>query len=259
MEHAYDFYKPTPGSEYPVVDGKLSIQSYFKALDHCYEGYAQKFKAATGKEFSLSQADFYVFHSPYNKLVHQSFARMMFNDFVSHPEDPQFSSVKKFKNTNKKAALQNRALTTSFLQLSSPEFKTKVEPSTLLNSELGNLNCGALYACLLSLIDQVQLKVGQRIVLFAYGSGLTSSMFSLKVHKPVANFNSNLKDRLRRRIQVPPQKYTQMLLQNEIRHHEGKYTPISPTDQMFAGTYYLTSIDSQNRRFYDRSPPDSKL
>ena len=32
MEHVYDFYKPDLSSEYPVVDGHLSIRCYLKAL-----------------------------------------------------------------------------------------------------------------------------------------------------------------------------------------------------------------------------------
>lgn len=42
MEHVYDFYKPNLMSEYPTVDGKLSVQSYAKALDKCYEGFCRK-------------------------------------------------------------------------------------------------------------------------------------------------------------------------------------------------------------------------
>lgn len=45
MEHVYDFYKPDLQSEYPVVDGKLSIQCYLGALDKCYQRY--RTKAAT--------------------------------------------------------------------------------------------------------------------------------------------------------------------------------------------------------------------
>jgi hydroxymethylglutaryl-CoA synthase len=37
MQHVYDFYKPDMGSEYPTVDGKLSIQCYLSALDKCYQ------------------------------------------------------------------------------------------------------------------------------------------------------------------------------------------------------------------------------
>lgn len=42
MENVYDFYKPDATSEYPIVDGKLSIQCYLQALDRCYTTYRQK-------------------------------------------------------------------------------------------------------------------------------------------------------------------------------------------------------------------------
>jgi len=37
VQHVYDFYKPDMMSEYPTVDGKLSIQCYLHALDKCYQ------------------------------------------------------------------------------------------------------------------------------------------------------------------------------------------------------------------------------
>lgn len=45
MKHAYDFYKPDLTSEYPVVDGKLSIECYLSALDRCYSVYRSKAQA----------------------------------------------------------------------------------------------------------------------------------------------------------------------------------------------------------------------
>ena len=42
MENVYDFYKPDAATEYPIVDGKLSIQCYLRALDRCYTLYRQK-------------------------------------------------------------------------------------------------------------------------------------------------------------------------------------------------------------------------
>lgn len=45
MQHAYDFYKPDLMSEYPVVDGKLSIECYLSALDRCYSVYRNKIQA----------------------------------------------------------------------------------------------------------------------------------------------------------------------------------------------------------------------
>jgi hypothetical protein len=42
MAHAYDFYKPDLMSEYPTVDGKLSVLCYLKALDYCYQLFCSK-------------------------------------------------------------------------------------------------------------------------------------------------------------------------------------------------------------------------
>lgn len=33
MENVYDFYKPDMSSEFPEVDGPLTIECYFRALD----------------------------------------------------------------------------------------------------------------------------------------------------------------------------------------------------------------------------------
>ena len=49
MEHVYDFYKPDLMSEFPVVDGKLSIQCYLGALDKCYGLYCKKVENQSGK------------------------------------------------------------------------------------------------------------------------------------------------------------------------------------------------------------------
>ena len=43
MAHVYDFYKPDMSSEYPVINGKLSLKCYLSALDICYERYGKKF------------------------------------------------------------------------------------------------------------------------------------------------------------------------------------------------------------------------
>ena len=37
MTHVYDFYKPNMSSEYPVIDGLLSLKCYLSALDICYK------------------------------------------------------------------------------------------------------------------------------------------------------------------------------------------------------------------------------
>ena len=70
--NVWDFYKPALGSEYPVVNGKLSQTIYLTAVDECYNGAMRKL----GKERLTDAYDFLCFHSPYNKLVQQSFKRV---------------------------------------------------------------------------------------------------------------------------------------------------------------------------------------
>lgn len=53
MCHVYDFYKPDLSSEYPTVDGKLSIQCYLSALDACYQTFSRKAAAKERKSIHV--------------------------------------------------------------------------------------------------------------------------------------------------------------------------------------------------------------
>ena len=41
----------------------------------------------------------------------------------------------------------------------------------------------------------------------------------------------------------------------ETNHHKAPYTPVSSTDDLFPGTYYLTMVDDKYRRTYGRVSP----
>ena len=78
FEHAYDFYKPNMESEYPVVDGHLSITCYLRALDHCYQGFLKQWEQRHSKNFDLLHDTNYVaFHTPFVKLTRKAFARLV--------------------------------------------------------------------------------------------------------------------------------------------------------------------------------------
>jgi hydroxymethylglutaryl-CoA synthase len=46
------------------VDGKLSNACYLRALDGCYQRYADRFERKFGTPFELDTADYAVFHAP---------------------------------------------------------------------------------------------------------------------------------------------------------------------------------------------------
>lgn len=95
MSHTYDFFKPNLSSEYPVVDGPLSISTYLIALDNAYtryrEKYAKRASLANGHtngvngqtnghaepKPALTDFDYMVYHSPYGKLVAKSHGRVV--------------------------------------------------------------------------------------------------------------------------------------------------------------------------------------
>lgn len=265
MEHAWDFYKPDKNVEYPTVDGQLSNTCYLKALDSCYRGYSAKFqKQNKGQAWSIDSADFVCFHSPYNKLVQKSFGRMLYNDFLSAPERVEFKDAQKFLSLQQDATYGDRELETYFLKKSAPLYKAKVQDSAMLPRETGNLYTGSLYSSLVSLLStQTENLPGKRILLFSYGSGLSASLFSIKVKGSVKHIADKiaLSQRLQDRILVDPVDYTKTMELRASRHLEKSYKPTDDTQNFFPGTWYLTEIDEKMRRHYERKPsvPLAKL
>jgi len=257
IEHVYDFYKPRSDSEYPVVDGQLSIQSYLKALDFAYDAYRKRFSEIKGEKFSSKQADYFVFHSPYGGMVKKAVARLTLNDFLENPENPEFAEVKKYKNQQREETYFNKGLNSDFDKLSVALYKEKVHPSTLLPSELGNSYCASVYTGLLSLIDaKGDELVGKRVCIFSYGSGMAATLFSLQITGPVQEIKNKAQivKRLQQRNFVDPKIFTHMLSLREKRVTGHSYVPEGPINDLFPGTFYLEKVDDKYRRYYKRLP-----
>lgn len=157
MEHMYDFYKPDLSSEYPVVDGKLSIQCYLSALDKCYQCYADKASKASNCDFSLDKADFFIFHSPFTRLVAKSLARLKLNDLLraTSPdvsEDGHFAGLSELLGRSLESTLGDKGVEKMLLKNTELEFKEKTQPSILLGTEVGNMYTASLYGGLASLL-----------------------------------------------------------------------------------------------------------
>lgn len=90
-EHVYDFYKPFPSWEYPIVDGQLSIKCYLRALDICYSRYQEKVESRFKEKISLNSFDYMIFHIPYCKLAYKSIARMVKSLFLDQSINQSFS------------------------------------------------------------------------------------------------------------------------------------------------------------------------
>ncbi|TPX40755.1 hydroxymethylglutaryl-CoA synthase [Synchytrium endobioticum] len=259
MEHAWDFFKPDMNSEYPEVDGKLSVECYLRAVDKCYNQYMDKL-AKTGETANIDAASYFLFHSPYTKLVQKSFGRYAFNDFLRHQDDPKYDAFTSLKAIKPEDSYFNRDVEKTFVDATKDLYKKKVMPTLLCAKEIGNMYCGSLYGGLVSLISEtpnVDL-LGKRVIMFSYGSGLASSMFSFKVVGDTSSMASNLrvKARLASRTICPPATYDEVMNLREHTHNLRSYDPKSTVDEInqFPGTFFLERVDDKFRRAYARTP-----
>ena len=268
VKHAYDFYKPDLTSEYPTVDGKLSIQCYLSALDNCYQLYCKNIAKKFSTNVNLNYFDAVLFHSPYCKLVQKSLARLCLNDFLMATVESrklQYPGLESFNNVSLGNSYFDRDVEKAFLTCSKEYFEKKTKPSLLVASQVGNMYTPSLYGGLVSLLISKNISelAGNKIGLFSYGSGLAASLFSITVSKdcneasPLCKLVKNLqhvKPFLQQRQKVAPEKFEANLELRERNCHKAPYEPSGTIDHFFPGTYYLTKIDELHRRHYDRIP-----
>ncbi|KAI5068286.1 hypothetical protein GOP47_0016631 [Adiantum capillus-veneris] len=266
MDHVYDFYKPKLASEYPVVDGRLSQSCYLKALDLCYGRFCEKYEKLTGKPFSLSEADYVVCHSPYNKLVQKSFARLAYNDFLhrsSYLDGTAVALLEPFRTLPLEESYSNRDLEKVSQQVAKQFYELKVGPSTLLPKQIGNMYCASLYAGLASVLHQTAGALdGKRALMFSYGSGLASSLFSIIFREGEGKFSLShiasaldINSKLGSFITVSPEEFERTMKLMETRYGANNFKPIADSATLRPGTFFLLEVDSLYRRTYDIKTP----
>lgn len=269
MKHAYDFYKPDLTSEFPVVDGKLSIQCYLSALDNCYQLYCRKYQKENPqvKSVGLNELDAVIFHTPFCKLVQKSVARIALNDFLM-TTDPEERKVKypaiyeKFDSISLEETYFDRDVEKIFMDHSKDTFNQKTKPSLFLANQVGNMYTPSVYSGLVSLLVSVDGDVsklnGRHIGVFSYGSGLASTMYSISITsdseklQKLLNNISYIKPLLEQRIKISPQEFTELMDTRVHNSHRTSFEPSGDIERLFPGTYYLKYVDDMHRRTYEK-------
>ncbi|XP_063540171.1 hydroxymethylglutaryl-CoA synthase 1 [Cydia strobilella] len=266
MTHTYDFYKPDLASEFPFVDGKLSVKCYLSALDNCYNLFCKKMRRTEPDFKGLLSLDGMLFHSPYCKLVQKSLARVCFNDFLNTPEEDrekQFPGLSEFSNRKLEDTYFDRDLEKAFMTYSQQLFDEKTKPSLYIARNVGNMYTPSLYGGLVSYLisKSPEELIGKKFALFSYGSGLASTMFSInicndmsagsKLEKLITSLHDTV-SYLDKRVSVEPSKFSELMEVRTKNYHTAPYEPSGPIDVLFPGTYYLVNIDDQRRRTYER-------
>lgn len=230
ISHAYDFYKPDLASEYPYVDGQFSLRCYTEAVDACYKAYNAREKTLQGKTQNgangddatqdgkgtpLDRFNHILFHAPTCKLVSKSYSRMLYNDYLTNPSHPDFAEVApEIRDIDYDKSLTDKTLEKTFMGLSKKRFNDRVKPAIDVATNCGNMYCASVYGGLVSLLSNVSFDPAhpKRVGIFSYGSGLASSMFSVKIVGDISEMSKklDLQNRLSARRTVAPEVYDEV-------------------------------------------------
>ncbi|KAK1077534.1 3-hydroxy-3-methylglutaryl coenzyme A synthase [Friedmanniomyces endolithicus] len=196
------------------------------------------------------------FHAPTCKLVSKSYARLLYNDYLANPANPLFQDVPaEVKDVSYEQSMSDKTVEKTFVALSKKRFAARVQPSIEVPTMCGNMYCASVYSSLVSLLANVSSAdlQGKRLGIFSYGSGLASSMFSLRVRGSTEELREkvDLHKRLESRRVVKPEVYDEMCNMRERAHLKKNYKPEGSVETVFEGTYYLTGVDDMFRRSYE--------
>lgn len=152
-----DFWRPNYSST-PYVNGLYSTQQYLDCLTTTWEEYQKRYN------WTLDDFAAICFHLPYPKLALKGLRSMM---------DQTLSEEK-----------QN-------------SLQENFDKSILYSQMIGNIYTGSLFLGLLSLLENAEnLKAGDKLALYSYGSGAVSEFFSVEL---VEGYEAYLdKDRLKK-------------------------------------------------------------
>ena len=262
--HVWDFFKPNMDSEYPEVNGALSQTCYLQALEDCYSRFVAKSKTVRQRDVTVGATDHFLFHSPYNKLVQKSFARLTFQDMRSGLTDA--SAVAQWKDVPLEQTYEDRGLEAALKTASAAGYKQKVALGCEASKQIGNTYTAAVYMNLACLVSALGAELdGKSVVLFSYGSGALASMLSVVPSASCSGNDGrfslarmqeclNVASRLSARERLTPDDLTAALKAREDSHGVVPFKPTCSIDKLSPGTYYLTGINALYERTYARKP-----
>ena len=203
-----DFWRPLGHSE-ALVDGKFSSNVYLDFFNNVYSNYKDK----TG--FTIDNFEALLFHLPYTKM-----------------------GLKALREAQKDADAKVSAKLTH-----------RFEDSRLYNRQVGNLYTGSLYLSLLSLLENNDdLKSGDRLGLFSYGSGAQGEFFAMLLRKDYRKYLMNTTNEfLQKRTRISVEEYEKIYLRS-LHYENNSELDLDMDDAQFV----LTGIKENQRQYKNR-------
>ena len=201
-----DFWRPN--STTPYVNGLYSTQQYLDCLKTTWDEYQKRHKLSL-KDFAA-----YCFHLPYPKLALKGLNKIMDKSLAQEQQD---------------------------------QLKENFEKSILYSQKVGNIYTGSLFLGLLSLLENSDnLKAGDKIALFSYGSGAVAEIFSASL---VPGYEKQLSqtrlEELDQRQALSVEEYEHIFFAEAELDAEGNASFSGYEDQSFA----LAEIAEHQRKY----------
>lgn len=214
-DNQFDFWRPNY-ADVPFVEGKFSQDLYIQLFNQIVEHYNTKFP------HQLEELKAMVFHIPFTKMGRKCLTSLQEN--VDSEVD---------KGTVER-------------------WLTQYDSSTKIGRRVGNVYTGSLYLSLISLLNYSDdLKEGDRIGLFSYGSGAVAELFTASLQEGYQQYvpQDQTEKLLDRRDELDIASY-EAIFNQTLPTDAGVIQVIDEVDDIEEG-FYLDQIDN-HRRIYKK-------
>lgn len=208
-----DFWRPNYSTT-PYVNGVYSTQQYLDCLKTTWNEYQKRHGLALGDFAAVC------FHLPYPKLALKGLNKIM------------------DKNLSQE---EQKGLQENF------------DKSILYSQKVGNIYTGSLFLGLLSLLENSEnLKAGDKIALFSYGSGAVAEIFSANlVEGYEKQLTTNRLEKLNQRQELTVSAYEELFFAEAQLDENGSAVFSDYDDQVYA----LVQIDQHQRKYIKVEKP----
>lgn len=202
-----DFWRPNYSTT-PYVNGVYSTQQYLDCLKTTWNEYQKRHGLALGDFAAIC------FHLPYPKLALKGLNKIM---------DKSLSQE------------EQKGLQENF------------DKSILYSQKVGNIYTGSLFLGLLSLLENSEnLKAGDKIALFSYGSGAVAEIFSANlVEGYEKQLTTHRLEQLNQRQELTVAAYEELFFAEAQLDENGSAVFSDYDDQVYA----LVQIDQHQRKY----------
>lgn len=118
--------------------------------------------------------DYALVDGQYSNEMYQKLFLETFNDYQNKTK----LTINDFKAMTFHIPYSKLGLKTLMSVTANEELINNYQKATIYNKEVGNIYTGSLFLSLISLLEQGSMKAGERIGLYAYGSGSVAEFFS---------------------------------------------------------------------------------